>query len=62
MMSESIFCFCINCQMLYWPLYDLYFPVMHGNKLFEIEIELKTWAKWIWDDVLFILIARKHAI
>ena len=37
MMSESIFCFCVNCQMLYWPLYDLYFPVMYGNKLFEIE-------------------------
>ena len=38
MMSESIFCFCVNCQMLYWPLYDLYFPVMYGNKLFEIEL------------------------
>ena len=41
MMSESIFCFCVNCQMLYWPLYDLYFPVMYGNKLFEIEIEFE---------------------
>ena len=39
MMSESIFCFCVNCVMLYWSLYDLYFPVMYGNKLFEIEIE-----------------------
>ena len=30
--------FCVNCQMLYWPLYDIYFPVMYGNKLFEIEL------------------------
>ena len=27
--------------MLYWFLYDIYFPVMWGNKLTEIEIEIK---------------------
>ena len=31
--------------MLYWHLYDLYFPVMYGTKLFEIEI-------WIEIDLL----------
>ena len=45
--------FCVNCQMLYWPLYDIYFPVLYGNKLFEIkiEIELNFWQKIV--SVLF---------
>ena len=39
--------FCVNCQMLYWPMYGIYFPVLYGNKLFEIEIEIELnfWQK-----------------
>ena len=49
MMSESIFCFCVNCQMLYLPLYDLYFPVMYGNKLFEFEIWTRNIANTMFE-------------